>query len=195
VNLITAWDVSSTRTGFAVVDEHQKVVAVGAWERDNKASRGINLLSFYGGVLSVIQRYPSAFCCMEQQPVLRGMRTTDMIAGFRNIVYMAYEGNARQAVNEIQQTQRFKVLGLKRLCKKAGVRTAHTARKANKAMIMEAVQRFWKWDKLLPHQEDEADALAIAAVLFKEIEASGDLDTLKKGNPAWAGPGAADKLH
>lgn len=147
----------------------RKVVAVGAWERFKNESRGINLLSFYGAVLTVSKRYPAAFVCIEQQPVLRGMRTTDLIAGFRNIVYMAYEGNCKQPMNEIQQTQRFKAVGIKRVTKKAGERTAHQARKINKASIMEAVQVYFNF-KLEPHQEDEADALAIAAVLLQDIE-------------------------
>lgn len=183
MNLITAWDVSSTRTGFAVIGPKRKVVAVGAWEKDVKASRGINLLSFYGAVLTVLQRYPSAFVCMEQQPILRGMLTTDLIAGFRNVVYMATEGNALQAVNEIQQTQRFKALGIKRVTKKAGERTSHQARKINKAAIMEAAQAKFNF-KLQPHQEDEADALAIAEVLYQELERSGQLELLTKKTPA-----------
>lgn len=183
MNLITAWDVSSTRTGFAVVKKGPKVVAVGAWEKDPKASRGINLLSFYGAVLTVAQRYPSAFVCMEQQPILRGMRTTDLIAGHRNIVYMAYEGNMQQAMNEVQQTQRFKVLGIKRVTKKAGEFTSHQARKINKAAIMEAAQVHFKF-KLQPNQEDEADALAIAAVMYKEMEHSGQLELLTAKTPA-----------
>lgn len=194
MNLITAWDVSSTRTGFAVVKEGPGVVAVGAWEKNPKASRGINLLSFYGAVLAVGQRYPSAFVCMEQQPILRGMRTTDLIAGHRNIVYMAYEGNMKQAVNEVQQTQRFKALGIKRVTKKAGERTSHQARKINKAAIMQAAEAYYNF-KLHPNQEDEADALAIAAVMYQEIERSGDLELLKTKTPAWAGPGAGAKLH
>lgn len=174
MNLITAWDVSSVRTGFAVIGEARKVVAVGAWEKDKKASRGVNLLSFYGTVLKVLQAYPSAFVCIEQQPVLRGMRTTDLIAGFRNVVYMATEGNALQAVNEIQQTQRFKALGIKRMTKKTPGMTAATARKANKAALIAAVNDLFKL-KLDAHQDDEADALAIAEVLYQEMEKSGDL--------------------
>lgn len=165
MNLVTAWDVSSTRTGYAVVEEGRRVVEVGAWERDQKLTRGGNLLLFYKFVCEVMRNHVSVFVAIEQQPVLRGMLTTDLIAGYRNLVYMAYEGLCGIHVNEIQQTQRFKALGLKRVMKKAGERTAHQARKENKAMIMEGVRRFWNV-KLEPHQEDEADALAIATVMY-----------------------------
>ena len=172
MNLVISFDVSSRRTGIAVLDTEGKLIDYAAFESHPDAKTGANLERFRTTVRSWLAGYLPAFVVIERQPVLRNISATNKIAAFRGIVYLVAEGLHDLTVSEVSPHQRFTALGVHRPTKKDLPNlTASQRRKVTKQVIIDEVNKRFS-THLTPKQDDEADAIAIALQVYNEYAES-----------------------
>lgn len=163
MNLVTAFDISSACTGYAVLKDDGSLADHGAIVSDKKASIGSNLDTFRSRIESILVASNPAFIAIERNPWCKFAFAMDRLGMFRGVFYMIAGGQLGRSVNEVAQNSRLVAVGLKG----GGRRKKGEPKRDIKAEVVAAVNRLYGL-KLLKKENDVADAIAVGRAIWLE---------------------------
>lgn len=163
MNLVTAFDISSSCTGFAVLREDGSLADHGAIVSDKKATIGENLDAFRIRVNDILSLTNPMFIAIERNPWCKYAYAMDRLGMFRGVFYMIAGGQLGREVNEVAQNTRLVAVGLKG----GGRRKKGEPKRDIKAEVVAAVNRLYGL-KLLKKENDVADAIAVGRAIWLE---------------------------